>query len=59
MMYVCYGYVDDVMVKQVAGIGLITISPSAVSTMFHESQSFLKSVEIQKIIYSTSDHKRA
>ena len=61
MMYVCYGYVDDVMVKQVAGRCHYIIYNLSFSSVHHVPQVIiiLMSVEIQKKIFSTSDHKIA
>ena len=50
MMYVCYGYVDDVMVKQVAGRCHYIIYNLSFSSVHHVPQVIiiLMSVEIQK-----------
>ena len=60
MMYVCYGYVDDVMVKQVAGRCHYIIYNLSFSSVHHVPRVIIilkMSVEIQKKIFSTSDHK--
>ena len=62
MMYVCYGYVDDVMVKQVAGRCHYIIYNLPFSSVHHVPQVIIilnVSRNTKKLLFSTSDHKIA